>query len=359
MKIIQIHNPKQSSPYFEALNSALGSIGIDVEVSADLPKRFSNSEKNIVVFHRLGRFLQMYETPEEALDAIMQCKSLGYSFAWTIHNFIPLEMNNDKEIQEIKGFLPLFISKMDYLLSHTEEMGWKAKNIFSASNVYNTGYGIDYHLTGSYENKVAVGKNNEFTFLMIGHMRDYKGIEDLVLAFNEIHSRYPLSRLILAGPQYKGFVSNNLQAQVMSPGITYIDKFIYQNEYEHLLRISDVMVFPYKVHDIRFQYGFFSSSIPEAAYSGKYMILPNCASISSILGTLEYSCVYQPNCLNNLINAMNDVILMKRCEIKKSEKELQKIIKKHTWENVAKAIMQVFSGQGHDFEIAGVGYGTH
>ena len=119
MNIFIIHDIKRKSPYFEALYKTLNYSAINVIISSDLPPKIKLKERCIIHFHRLGRILNKYKNENNLIEIIKEYKKLGFEFAWTIHNFIPLEMSDKIEIEKFIVFLKDFSKSMDYIFTHT------------------------------------------------------------------------------------------------------------------------------------------------------------------------------------------------------------------------------------------------
>ena len=342
MNIFIIHDAKRKSPYFEALSNALKPYNMTVVIASELPPKKRMIERSIIHFHRLGRFIGKYKDKRAVIRELNDYKKNGYELAWTVHNFFPLEMTNEITMLDFYHFLIDFAKCMDYIFTHTEVMKKNAEKLFGVNNVSCIGYGVDYALQDEKNTKVtSATKSRKFTYLQIGNMRDYKGIEELIDSFRILSKQGYDIRLILAGPQYKNYMNNNVN--VIDQNIMYIDRYIYEAEYKHLINISDVMVFPYRVNMNKFKYGFYSAAIPEAAYHKKFLIVPNNESIINILKDVTLCETFDISVNNDLINAMERVLHLTKKEIKKKESALYSLICENTWDRVAQSMVNVFT----------------
>lgn len=328
MKIFLLHDPNRRSPYFEALTKEFEKNNVSIEICSDFPEKTVPNERSIIHFHRLGR-IQKWNC---CLNKIEEYKKLGYQMAWTIHNFFPLELKKQEDINAFGLFIKQFAKKMDYIFTHTEIMKKNAMRFLGMNNITNVGFGVDFSMESDEKISIRIPDNHKFTFLQIGNMRDYKGIDVLIDSFNKLLSDGYSCRLVLAGPQYKNYINEKFGTRLNS-AIIYFDKYIYKKDYKYLLSKSDVMVFPYCVHMDKFKYGFYSASIPEAAYNKKYLLIPKDKNLQEILGTLDYSMTYNPEEENGLYSAMKKVMCLSKKEIKNSEMSLYQLVCDRTWQN--------------------------
>lgn len=340
MNIFIIHDVKRKSPYFEALCNALKSYKVSVIISSELIKKMQPTERSIIHFHRLGRLIGRYKNKDNIIKELNEYKKNGYELAWTVHNFIPLEMTDESEILDFESFLKDFAKCMDYIFTHTEVMKKNAVKLFDIDYISNIGYGVDFSLCSD-ENKgiMLIEKSQMFTYLQIGNMRDYKGIEELIDSFRILHNQGYNIRLILAGPQYKGYMEN---IKLAYSNVIYIDRYIYEEDYKHLIDISDVMVYPYRINMDKFKFGFYSSAIPEAAYHKKFLIVPKDDNIRCVLKDLTLCETFDVNKNDTLTRAMERVLHMSKQEISDKENALYELVSKNTWANVAQIMMNTF-----------------
>jgi glycosyltransferase involved in cell wall biosynthesis len=95
-------------------------------------------------------------------------------------------------------------------------------------------------------------RQNEKVILFFGRIRPYKGLEYLLAAFEEIGSRDPSYRLVIAGESKKGYESYSDEIQRAIDTNRHRNRiiqktgFIPDDETEVYLKAADVLVLPYK-----------------------------------------------------------------------------------------------------------------
>jgi glycosyltransferase involved in cell wall biosynthesis len=76
----------------------------------------------------------------------------------------------------------------------------------------------------------------EFTLLYIGRIRKYKGINNLIAAFNLLPTRYDV-KLLIAG---EGTLNHNLPKKCL-----LVNRWLTEGEIDHLIDSAEVVIFPY------------------------------------------------------------------------------------------------------------------
>jgi glycosyltransferase involved in cell wall biosynthesis len=82
----------------------------------------------------------------------------------------------------------------------------------------------------------AISLPTEFTLLYIGRIRKYKGIENLIAAFNLLPDQYNV-KLLIAG---SGKFHHNLPEKCL-----LINRWLSEGEIDHLIKSAEVVIFPY------------------------------------------------------------------------------------------------------------------
>jgi D-inositol-3-phosphate glycosyltransferase len=95
-------------------------------------------------------------------------------------------------------------------------------------------------------------KENEKTILFLGRIKAYKGIEDLLAAFQQLVKRDSTYRLIISGEPHKGSEAyldeiRSIVARDFPQGDVILKfQFIPDDQMELYLKAADVLVLPYK-----------------------------------------------------------------------------------------------------------------
>ena len=153
-------------------------------------------------------------------------------------------------------FMQKFVFKSNHkyiLLSKKFKNNLNNYNI-KDENILVLPHGIfDYYLNNSIQVKENEGRN----ILFFGKIKEYKGLDTLLKAFNIINDKYDDYKLIIAGDgnisDYKEYINNE--------NITVLNKWVTKDEIDILFKKSDLVVLPYKdasqsgVIPIAFAYG--------------------------------------------------------------------------------------------------------
>ena len=102
--------------------------------------------------------------------------------------------------------------------------------------------------TGQVERSTTPDVTDEFVFLYFGVIRPYKGVEDLVAAFDLLPSAVrSSSRLVIVGETWEGW-TRPLQAVAASPNvarITVVNRYVDDSEVAQHFAAADAVVLPY------------------------------------------------------------------------------------------------------------------
>ena len=133
------------------------------------------------------------------------------------------------------------------------------------------------------------------TFLFLGEVRYYKGVLELIDAFQLLDSENV--QLIIAGRPYNNKIVDEIKTRINGrKHIHAILKFIPDDELQIYINASDIMVYPYR--DI-----FTSGGILLAMSFGKPIIAPCIGCITDTLDN-DGSFLYDPEQQDGLLRAM-------------------------------------------------------
>jgi D-inositol-3-phosphate glycosyltransferase len=147
----------------------------------------------------------------------------------------------------------------DHLFVHTQKMkdelvqdfGVAERAVTVIRHPINSAF-PDTDLTPSGAKRQLGIRDNEKTILFLGRIKPYKGIEDLLAAFQQLLQRDPSYRLIIAGEPHKGSEDyldgiRKIVARDFGQGDVILKfQFIPDDEMELYLKAADVLVLPYK-----------------------------------------------------------------------------------------------------------------
>ena len=123
-----------------------------------------------------------------------------------------------------------------------------------------------------------LGINHEFNYMLFfGLIRDYKGLDLLIKAFNNNRLRNENIKLIIAGEYYgnREFYENLIKEYKLNDHIIQFNKFIPDSEVKYFFNACDLIVQPYKSAT--------QSGVTQIAYHfDKPMIVTNVGGLSEL-----------------------------------------------------------------------------
>lgn len=216
----------------------------------------------------------------EFISNVKNFQSLGGIFIWTIHN----RLSHDRKFgdQEI-AFLQSLSDAANGIHIHNE----------ASLPLINEYYSVDPRKClvvphGSYEGSYGpafdkaqcrdmLGLPRDKTlFVFCGQIRPYKGIDELVVAFNAISAGRDDAHLLITGKPLSGFTSAHARLiEESNPNIHVREGFVPDSKLPLIIGAADFVVLPYR--EI-----LTSGSIMLAATYGKPVITPDLATLSVV-----------------------------------------------------------------------------
>jgi glycosyltransferase involved in cell wall biosynthesis len=161
-----------------------------------------------------------------------------------IHNLIPHEK------RFFDSFLTkLYVSQQDAFVVLSEKVKQDVLRMKSNAKVKLLYHPLYDQFGDKIDRKIALDYYNipssKKYVLFFGLIRDYKGLDVLIESISNLSDEY---HLIIAGECYGSFELYNdlINKNNLSNRITYIDRFIPDNEVNRIFSIADVCVLPYK-----------------------------------------------------------------------------------------------------------------
>lgn len=262
------------------------------------------------------------------LDVIIS-KMIGVKIVWRVHN----KYNHEG----LHKSLDIFISRI--LVQFSDRIFVECKTgkeiivgLFHIQNENKVKIIPMGTYEGSYENTIIrqearnhlnIG-HDEFVFLFLGNVRVYKGLFDLIDAFNKVQNRNKV-RLLVAGKPYDQKLESELQEKIRcNDKITAIFSFIPDHDVQKYFNASDFAVYPYK--DI-----LSSGAILLALTFHKPIIAPKIGCIPDILDE-KGSVLYDPAEENGLLEALNMAI---SSDINLMSEYNSHLAQKFNWDEIA------------------------
>ena len=270
---------------------------------------------------------------------ILIVKLLGIKLVWTVHNL----KNHDNGYLKLERFYTALIANLcDSIIVHGDSIKQEVETSLKLKNIQKIKVIPHGNYINCYENKLTaaeakdrLGLNpNETTFLFLGLIRPYKGVPELIDAFEAIDRQN--SRLLIVGKIWgedREFHQTILQKTSARPKITLIPEFVPSDRLQLYFNACDVVVFPYK--NI-----LTSGAVLLAISFGKACIAPRIGCIRDTLDD-DGSFLYDPNSQNALADSLQRAIDNKSKLGAMGDRNLQ-LAKQLGWDKIAQMTAQVY-----------------
>ncbi|PSB11201.1 hypothetical protein C7B62_06525 [Pleurocapsa sp. CCALA 161] len=267
------------------------------------------------------------------IKKLFEFLAAGGSLIWTIHNVLPHDCLYLKQEIELRNIICIAASKI-YIHSASSLPEIKKHLNVPSEKVVVIPHG---NYVGVYPNTITreeARKHFNFTseqtvFLFLGQIRKYKGVEDLIIAFNQVQKKFSHTHLLVAG---KPMDQINLEELDIEPEtksrITLIERYILDNELQLFFNAADATVLPY-------QKILTSGSLLNAMSFGCPVIAPRVGMTKEILESGSNGFLYELRDTASLTQVMFKIAALKTKEKKQLRKRSYKTIEHLSWENVA------------------------
>ncbi|MNZ73374.1 GDP-mannose:glycolipid 4-beta-D-mannosyltransferase precursor [compost metagenome] len=268
------------------------------------------------------------------LATMMYLKVRGIQLVWTIHNLYPHDARFMRMERFMRSLICRFCSK---LIVASESIKRKVMKEFHVpeSKLVVVKHG---HYLGVYEpqgidyrERYGISEDAE-VYLFLGAIKAYKGVEDLIEAFEAVKTRNTC--LIIAGKADQEMQQYLKRVKDMDNLILDL-RFIPNEEVADLISSVDVMVMPYKEITTS------GSAILGLSFR-KLIVMPDNEFIDEYFKE-DMVVRYDPADSMGLANAMKAALNVKREEMApKYEEVLQEL----EWSTIAQKIKNVYQGWG-------------
>lgn len=247
-------NPYQAM-FYKAVNDVYGLrvSGFDQQFMTKKVLEENRVGYDYIHLHWLHVFLDVHSPggADKLVDILEYAKELGYKIIYTAHNIISHESGDiDNEVALRKRVVKLF----DIVIAHGE---YAKERLVQEVDCGESKIKIVKHgcYSGFYENtetseqardKLGI-RHDDYVFLFLGNIRRYKGVENLVTAFDDVSSKEPNAKLIVCGrvdDEETAKILNRYASENKS--IIYRPGFIRDQDLQTYFKASDVTVLPYK-----------------------------------------------------------------------------------------------------------------
>ena len=371
MKVIMVDS-LTGNDYSTCLCEKLHDLGVDVHLIVPENKEFQGTEK----------FTIKYLAPSKIKDKTKLRKSVGFiKYFLTLYKYI---MSNKPDIVHYQFFrrksgillykllklkkvnlvhtahnvLPHEKNKIDYLL--TSIVYKNSKRIIVHSNFIKNKLlksfpiesekvkivphgNFDIYLPAEKVNAIKIRQLFNLTYadnviLFFGFIREYKGLDTLLDAFELAASKDAKLKLLIAGfatKKHERFYSNKINRS------KYKDRIIFHAGYvpkENIIRyfaVSDAVILPYKEID--------HSGIVHLAYSfGKPVIATNVGDFNEVIENNKNGILLNGNNAEELAEKITEAFANKQKLVEMGQYARELSETKYSWRDVAKGTISVY-----------------
>jgi len=247
-----------------------------------LPQIFLGRLLGYDVFHLHWANAFLLRSKREAYWRYLLClkaiKLLGYKLVWTAHNVLPHEPAFPDDIaarRKLVDAADLVIAHSELTLQRLREIGAEPKRSVIIPHGSYVGMYPDTISRATARNKLGLAAET-FVYLFLGTVREYKGLNDLLVAYEKIKNGK--NKLIVAG---------------MGSSAGYIP----DDDLQTYFNAADVVVLPFKEVST-------SGSALLALSFGRAVIVPRLGDLDNLPDAVAYK--YSPQESDGLLRPMRD-----------------------------------------------------
>jgi glycosyltransferase involved in cell wall biosynthesis len=262
---------------------------------------------------------------------------LGIKIVWTVHNL----KNHENRHVRLEIFFTSLLSRVcNAIIAHCETAKREIQRVFGVKNgdkiaVIPIGNYLNY-----YDNTISQDEarkrlglsSSDLVFLFIGLIRPYRGIPELIEAFQQLNTND--AKLIIAGRPNNSYTAEQIKEKAKGNGNIQLRlEFIPDDEIQVYMNAADVVVLPYR--DV-----FTSSGIILAMSFAKAVIAP---AIGCIPDTLDEfgSLLYEPNEKDGLLKALSQITTY-HVNLEKMGNHNLKLAESLDWDRIANLTREVY-----------------
>ncbi|NER01407.1 MAG: glycosyltransferase [Okeania sp. SIO3C4] len=339
----RVTNPYQDLLYSHPPKGCIIQSG-DLDLALQIIKHSLTPRKIVFHLHWTSFVLAPAKTVEEAeqlknsfLIKLFDFLLEGGTFIWTIHNVLPHNCRYRKQETELRTILAAVANKIHL---HSQLSVPAIAKIFPLPSakiqiIHHGNYvGIYQNYVNRSHARQRFGYSPEdFVFLFLGQIRPYKGLEDLILAFNNVQKVITNAHLLIAGnasyPTKKGTTTAKAKLFV---NVSVIEEHIPDNELQWFYAAADAVVLPYR--DI-----LTSGSVLSALSFARLVIAPDAGMIKEIIKDGNNGFTYDLGNINSLKKTMLKVANFSHAEREKMFDNSLKSVERLTWDNHVKLLL--------------------
>lgn len=306
----------RGNPYQSLLYSQLSSTGLralpmyDAEQAAAFVDASAGTDLDVVVhLHWLNVVTAKAHDESEAQEAVKGflehvygLKERGARLLWTVHNVLPHDTQFPDVDAELRSSIAQLADRVHVMSPLTRELvaPWFDIPEEKLLLVPHPGYQDVYPSWISKEQaRVELGiPQGAIVFLLVGAVKPYKGLTELLDAFDELAGREPgrFVLLVAGRPDRQEETQQFCERLLIHPAALGALRQIPHDEMQVYLRAADVAVFPYRR-------SLNSGALALALTFGLPVVLPDHSGEAATADS-DYAQVYEPSDPNGLLEAL-------------------------------------------------------
>lgn len=333
--------PVYQNPYQRLLTESLKLIGVEVLHFSSMPsiKWLIENRDNVDILHLhwiSGLYMTKYFTPFSIIAFTIRlyfANYLKYHIIWTAHNILP----HKKPFNAVHIYMRNIVFKnADAVITHCNFGREKLVQVFQPKiPIYvipHGNYEGVYEITMTkVEARLSLEINkDQFVYLMIGNISEYKGIEKFIKIFQHNASNTDIA--VIAGRNRAPDLVSRLKIIAQSDRrIRFFPGYIPEDEMQRYLLSSDVAVFAF--NEI-----LTSGTVILCLTYGIPVIAPSLGCLPELI-TPEAGILYFPDESQSFAQAL---ISIKKSNLKNMSLAAKRITRNLKWEEIAQKTKSVY-----------------
>lgn len=255
---VQVTNPYLALLYREAWREGVAPIGVPTEEGIDELAELARLGHRVVLhMHWLNRPLHWSATAADAgrdarafLDRLDRVRDAGGRIAWTVHNLLPHGTRFEAEERRFRGEVAKRVDLVHIMASATPDLvapyfELPRDRLLHIAHPNYLGAYPDYVSREQARADLEL-LADELVYLVLGSIRAYKGLSDLLDAWDALPLDGVPRRLVIAGgPTKDEGVAELVERAALHPGVLVAAERIDAERMQVFLRAADVAVLPY------------------------------------------------------------------------------------------------------------------
>lgn len=254
------------NPYQSLLYSDLPSHGFHAaplytaEQSAEFVDQVSGAGLEVIVHtHWLNSVTNRAKDEAEAqqaaknhLEHLRRAQDMGAKLLWTVHNVLPHDTRFEDVDTELRGSMAELVDRIHVMSPRTRELvaPWFEVPEEKTFIVPHPGYqGVYPSWMPREQARMRLGiARDAIVFLMIGAIKPYKGLTELMDAFDELSRREPgrFVLLVAGNPDTEDETQRFVERAMTHPAVFAWFGKIPDDQMQMYLRAADIGVYPYR-----------------------------------------------------------------------------------------------------------------